>query len=233
MIGVLGGTNFREAALDWEGRAKRVVTPWGSIAAVEYKGALLVDRHGKTAYTPPHRINHHANLDGLLRAGATALVSFGSVGSLREEITPGTLLLVDDLFMPGRVVTWFHDRIHFTVPGFDPRFRAAARDCLDAANINTRDGGVYAQTVGPRFETVSEVRALARDADVVGMTCASEAVLAMEREVPHVILAMVDNYAHGVGLEPLSGEAFQAKVRANRELAMKALEALLGLKYPE
>jgi 5'-methylthioadenosine phosphorylase len=233
MIGVLGGTSFREETLNVDARQKRVVTPYGSVDVSITVNGAVIDRHGATAYTPPHRINHHAHIDALLRIGAVAAVSVGSVGSLREELAPGTLVLVDDLFMPRRLVTGDHDRIRYTVPEFDQRWRSGLLNELRASGLEIRDGGVYAETVGPRFETKAEIRALARDADVVGMTCGSEAVLAMERSLPHAVIAVVDNFAHGIGGKQLSGERFQEQVRQNRALALKALNVILDMKYQE
>ncbi len=226
MIGVLAGTSFLEANVMGGGAVERVVTPWGSCEVTLAGSLALIVRHGSKGHLPPHRINHHAHLAALKQLGVRGVVSVGSVGSLRPELVPGSLVVISDYYMPGKVITYRNDRIHYTVPGFDPGWRMALLSGLRKAGLEPVDGGVYAETAGPRFETVSEVKALAQIADVVGMTCASEAILAQELELPHTVVAIVDNVAHGLGAEPLSGEGFRAQVRANRDLVLKLLDAV-------
>jgi purine nucleoside phosphorylase len=89
--------------------------------------------------------------------------------------------------------------------------------------------GVYAETRGPRFETRAEVRLLAQHAMVVGMTAASEATLCQERGIGYGVICTVDNWANGVGDEPLTLERFQAQLAQSGALAREVLDALLAL----
>lgn len=229
-LGIIGGTSLLKRPELTGGERRRVVTIHGSCELVRLgENVVYLPRHGLDRHTPPHRLNHHAHLEALRRVGVERIVALGSVGSLHKEVPPGTLMLADDTFAPLRVVTFHHDELQYTVPGFDPAWRRQVHEALVGAGIDVRDGGTYAETLGPRFETPAEIRWLAGAADVVGMTCASEAALAREREIPFSLLAVVDNYAHGVAAEPLTAEQFQATVKANEDTVWKALNALMAL----
>jgi len=92
--------------------------------------------------------------------------------------------------------------------------------------VELRDGGVYWQTVGPRFETPAEIRLIAAHADVVGMTIASECVLAGELGISYAAICVVDNLANGVGGAPLAVEDFEAGKATNRAKLIGGLEPL-------
>ena len=93
--------------------------------------------------------------------------------------------------------------------------------------MELRDGGVYWQTIGPRFETPAEIRLLAAHADVVGMTVASECVLARELGLAYAAVCVVDNLANGVGDHPLTIEEFERGKAANRDRLLGALGAVV------
>lgn len=226
MIGVLGGTSFLEAEAVRDGVVERVVTAWGSCEVIVAKPLCLIARHGRDGYLPPHRINHHAHLAAMHQLGVKGVVSVGSVGSLKTHIEPGSLVVISDYYAPGKLVTYHNDSIRYTVPGYDPTWRGVLLEGLRRAGLEPVDGGVYAETFGPRFETVAEIRALAPIADVVGMTCASETMLARELGLSHAVVTIVDNIANGIGEEPLTGGSFRAQVRANHDLALQVLDVI-------
>ena len=89
------------------------------------------------------------------------------------------------------------------------------------------DGGIYAQTRGPRFETRAEVRALTHVADLVGMTVAAECIVATEVKLPYAAVCVVDNLANGLGTAPLTIDEFNAGVAANRARLVADLDAVL------
>jgi 5'-methylthioinosine phosphorylase len=102
--------------------------------------------------------------------------------------------------------------------------RAAVLSVLKANGVSPLvEHGVYAQTLGPRFETVAEIKALARDSHIVGMTGAHEMTLAAELDLPYACIAMVDNFANGIS-KPLLAEEWRAGVHHN----LKKMEAVLG-----
>src|SRR5436190_17498708 len=136
--------------------------------------AVLIPRHGDP-YRQPHRIDHEANMRRLVDAGCDRVLALGSVGGLRPELGAGTFLCPDDFIALSVGISIFGDRRAHVVPGFNSEWRSELQDVW-AANVDSPliDGGVYWQTIGPRFETPAEIRLIARHADVVGMTIASE-----------------------------------------------------------
>ena len=189
-----------------------------------------LQRHGEAApYVLPHRIDHVANLRALQAAGCDRVVALSSVGSLREDRGPGRLLVPDDFIALGApAITALEGEVAHRAPAFDPEWRAAVLASVRDAGEEVHDGGVYWQTSGPRFETPAEVRLLARHADVVGMTIASECVVATELGLRYAALCIVDNLANGISAEPLE----LAHVEAERARSRERLAALLARILP-
>lgn len=185
--------------------------------------ALLYRHHGGA---PPHRINHRANMMALSRY-AGAVIGIGSVGSLKRRIKPGTLVVPGD-YLEFAPPTYHDQRIKHIVPYFDEVLRGRIIRAARKAKIKVVDGGVYAQTRGPRLETRAEVRLLADYADVVGMTVASEATLAQELGLGYAAICSVDNMAHGLSGRPLDMEDVKANAARNRRRVEAILEALAG-----
>jgi 5'-methylthioadenosine phosphorylase len=135
------------------------------------------------------------------------VVSVASVGGIRNDLWPGTLLLPHQVidYTWGRVATFFEgpgapvNHIDFTQP-YSSRMRERLLEAAAAAGERITDGGVYAATQGPRLETAAEINRLERDgADVVGMTGMPEAALAREIGLEYAAIAVVANYAAGRG----------------------------------
>jgi len=208
------------------------VSPGGEamVAAAEAHGALVVQRHGSGTYRLPHSIDHAANLRAVVEAGCDRVLAIGSVGSLRAELEVGALVCPDDFIALQLLVTSFDDARGHTMPGFDREWRSellAAWETNGAGPI--RDGGVYWQTNGPRFETPAEIRLIAAHADLVGMTLAAECVLAGEMDLPYAAVCMVDNMANGIGARPLSPAELERDRAANAARLREALDAVLPI----
>ncbi len=208
-----------------------VHTPRGTttVAVSDLDDLVVLDRHGLDAFSPAHLVDHHANVAALVAAGCDRVLAVGSVGALHLHLPVGTFVAPDDFFAPGANPSWHDDAAGHTVPGFDPAWRrqvVAAWGRL-APQTGLVDGGVYAQTTGPRFETPAEIRFLAGVADVVGMTVASECVLAGEVGLRHAAVCVVDNLANGIAAEPLTDSEFRAGVARNRATVRDALLAVL------
>jgi 5'-methylthioadenosine phosphorylase len=201
----------------------------GEIAAVaEERGALVVQRHGAERYTLPHRIDHAANLRPLLDAGCERVLALGSVGSLRAELEVGSLVCPHDFIALQALVTTLDDARAHAMPGFDAGWRAEVVAAWAASGAGPlRDGGIYWQTVGPRFETPAEIGLIAVHADLVGMTLASECVIAGELGLRYAAVCMVDNMANGVGARPLSPQELERDRAANASRLRDALAAAL------
>jgi 5'-methylthioadenosine phosphorylase len=178
---------------------------------VERPEIVPVPRHGLNHEVPAHMLDHHANIRAICEAGCDRVIALASVGSLRTDWPAGTLVCPDDFYAPRVAPSFYDDTRGHSVPGFDAEWHARVVAAWSkAAEMPLFDGGVYAQVRGPRFETPAEVRSLARDADVVGMTIASEAILAREAGLAYTVICTVDNLANGLEAEPLSVEEYRA-----------------------
>ena len=207
MLGILGGTSLLFSRLP-ELEPRRVDTPYGPAEVLCGDIALLLrHQHG----LPPHRINFRANLAALAILGVDRLVAIGSAGSLKREIPPGSLAIPGDFLSWGECPSIHDHAISHLLPVLDPAISSTLAKIVPGAH----QGGTYAQTRGPRIETVAEVKALARVADLVGMTLASEATLAGELGIPFAALCTVDNYAHGMGGEAPTWEHILDASRAH------------------
>ena len=189
--------------------------------------AVLIPRHGDP-YVQPHRIDHAANMRRLGDAGCDRVLALGSVGGLRRELGVGTFVCPDDFIALHAGRSAFDDRRSHRVPGFDTEWRhRVVAAWSDNAEVPLLDGGVYWESIGPRFETPAEIRLIARHADVIGMTIASECVIAGELGLPHAAICIVDNLANGVGERELTVEEFRAGRDQNRERLSAALAVIL------
>jgi len=219
MLGIIGGTSLLFSSLP-KLKKETVATPFGSAEILTGEIVMLM-RHqfGR----PPHRINYRANLAALALAGVDRIVAFGSSGSLKKEIPPGIILIPTDYISVADIPSIHDHKIEHVVPELP---RAFAEE-LSRTVPGSRLGGVYAQSRGPRFETAAEVAALAKVADVVGMTVASEATLACELKMDFAALCTIDNYANGLGKDELSFDFILSTAKENSRRTEEALGAII------
>jgi 5'-methylthioadenosine phosphorylase len=210
---------------------ERVVqeTEHGEVTVLVGERHMLLQRHGIDHYSTAARINHRANLSALAELGCERILAIGSVGGLRADLGVGTFVCPDDFIALQIGLSLSSDHAGESVPGFDEGWR---RRVLAAwprySSVELRDGGVYWQTVGPRFETPAEIRLLAAHADIVGMTIASECVLAVELGISYAAICVVDNLANGVADVPLAVADFEAGKELNRKQLLAGLELLVA-----
>jgi 5'-methylthioadenosine phosphorylase len=168
------------------------------------------------------------NLDALVAAGCDRIIAISSTGSLRTDWPVGTIVAPDDFYAPNVNPSRFDDARGHSIPGFDAEWRAELISAWTrVTDTELIDGGVYAQTTGPRFETPAEVRALARVADVVGMTIASECVVARESGLAYAAVCVVDNLANGLEPTNLTMEEYAAGAEANRARIVAGVGAVI------
>jgi 5'-methylthioadenosine phosphorylase len=198
-------------------------------AGLSADGWTVIQRHGEAAaYVLPHRIDHVANLRALAEAGCERVLGIGSVGGLRAELGPGTLVCPDDFIaIDGTPISALDGPAAHRVPGFDREWRAEVVAAFAGAGAKLGDGGVYWQAAGPRLETRAEIRLIAGHADVIGMTIASECVVAGELGLRYAAICMVDNLANGVGERELTLDEIEANRAANQAMLLGALEGAL------
>lgn len=211
MLGIIGGSGLTQlASLDLI-RREVVRTPYGEPSGALTFGLLcerpvvFLARHGYGHTIPPHRVNYQANLWALHQARVDAIISVASVGGIRADLSPGTLVVPNQIldYTWGRKNT-FHDgldepvvHVDFTAP-YDDALRQRILAAAVTAGEKIFDGAVYAATQGPRLESAAEIDRLERDgADVVGMTGMPEAVLARELAIPYAAINVVSNFAAG------------------------------------
>lgn len=184
----------------------------------------VVRRHGEP-YVLPHLVDHAANLGRLRDAGCDRVLAISSVGGLRPDLGPGALVCPDDFIaLDTPPLTTRADPGAHRVPGFDAGWRREVLAAFADAGVEVGDGGVYWQATGPRLETPAEVGFAAAHADVIGMTVASECVVAGELGLRYAALCAVDNLANGVAGTELTFD----EIEANRERNRVRLGAALG-----
>jgi len=197
-------------------------------AAAAEQGAAIVQRHDSSQdYVLPHQIDHAANLRPLAEQGCDRVLAIASVGSLKTELGVGTLVCPDDFIALHLGYSVFGDQRAHTAPRFDPRWRAEVIAAWSAGGQTPRDGGVYWQAIGPRFETPAEIRLMAAHADVVGMTVATECIVAGELGLDYAAVCMVDNLANGLGEGELSVPEMEADRLINASKLRDGLAAVL------
>jgi len=206
MLGVIGGSGVYDlpglANVRWE----TVETPWGppsdQLMHAELNGQPLVflPRHGRGHVHGPSSVPYRANIDALKQAGVTDILSVSAVGSLKEELPPGTFVLVDNFIDRtfGRVKSFFGEGCVAHVSVAHPTCARLGRAIKEAAaeiDIALVDGGTYLAMEGPQFSTLAESN-LYRSwgCDVIGMTNMPEAKLAREAEICYATVAMVTDY---------------------------------------
>ncbi len=200
-------------------------------AAAQRREAVVLQRHGSAeAYVLPHRIDHVANLRSLVAAGCDRVLAICSVGSLDPELGVGSFVCPHDFIALQVTVTSFDDARGHATPGFDPAWRERVlAGWRESGAGDLRDGGVYWQTNGPRFETPAEIGSIAAHADLVGMTLASECIVAGELGLRYAAVCVVDNLASGVAAEPLTPAEVERHREANAINLSAALDTVLSL----
>jgi 5'-methylthioadenosine phosphorylase len=206
VLGIIGGTGVEDLPGLENTRSERMETPWGEPSHELLLGDLdglpmvFLPRHGRGHRIAPNKINYRANIDALKRARVTDLVSISACGSFREELTPGTFVLVDQYIdrTIDREKSFFGEGCvaHVSMadpvsPGLVDLIAAAA----DAEEIDYVKGGTYLAMEGPQFSSRAESQ-LYRSwgCDIIGMTNMPEAKLAREAELCYASIAMVTDY---------------------------------------
>jgi len=240
MLAIIGGTGLDQLANLKITHRQVIRTPFGepsgalTFGTINQHDVIFLARHGYGHTIPPHTVNYRANLWALYEQGARKVISVASVGGIRSDLTPGTLVLPNQIidYTYDRQFTFFDGRerpvthIDFTHP-YAEELRQQILAAAIQAGESCLDGGVYAATQGPRLETAAEVNRLERDgADMVGMTGMPEAALARELDMRYAAIAVVVNEAAGRGS---SRDGVQlASIRAVAESAMERVRHIIG-----
>lgn len=206
VLGIIGGSGIYDLPGLENAREQVIESPWGAPSAPLRRGEIaglpvvFLPRHDRGHRLSPSDINYRANIDVLKRAGVTSLVSLSACGSFREELPPGSFVLVDQ----------FVDRTHRRESSFfgrgcvahvsmahpvAPRLRIHLAAAARAEGIEVAHDGTYVCIEGPQFSTLAEsltYRGLGYA--VIGMTNMPEAKLAREAEIGYATVAMVTDF---------------------------------------
>ncbi len=214
-LAIISGTSINRSAVFKDWKLDQVETPYGAIDFKRGKGIVVVNRHGFSEPLPPHRSNYRGYVSALKGLGVDAVLAVTSVGSLKENLKPGTLVSCSD-YVSFAPMTFIDDGPSGFAPAIDNGLLNELKRLCPQGIESDR---VYAQTRGPRFETKAEVRILQSwGCDVVGMTFGNEADLLLESGVSLTSLCMIDNYAHGIGDQKLSMSEFHDSVDRNQSV---------------
>ena len=205
-LAIIGGSGLYDVEEFKDRELLDLNTPWGKpsdhILKTNYDGkeVYFLPRHGKGHFISPSNINFRANIDALKQQGVTDIVSISAVGSLKEGLSPGKFVIVDQFIDRtfARKKTFFDDEIVAHVSMAHPTSNGLMNACEDAIKkegIGYQKGGTYVVMEGPQFSTLAESN-LYRSwkADVVGMTNMPEAKLAREAEIRYASVSMVTDY---------------------------------------
>ena len=205
-LAVIGGSGLYELPGLSKAETIEVDTPYGPPSDRVLSGTLgatqmlFLPRHGRGHRIPPSAINYRANLCALKKLGATHVVSVSAVGSMKEAIHPGQLVIVDQFIdlTRRRVSTFFDDEVAAHVAMADPvcpLLAEATAAAGERAGGEVHRGGTYVCIDGPQFSTRAESR-LYRSwgVSVIGMTNMPEAKLAREAELPYATIAIATDY---------------------------------------
>ncbi len=205
-IGVIGGSGLYAIDGLEDAQAIRIDSPFGEASDEVVIGTLnghrfvFLPRHGKGHRISPTDVNARANIDVLKRAGCTDILAISAIGSLREELPPGSFVIVDQFIdrTVNRTKSFFGTGMVAHVSMAEPvcpRLSGLAAAAARAAGAPVSEGGTYLAMEGPQFSSRAESHMYrAWGCDVIGMTAMPEAKLAREAELPYALVGMVTDY---------------------------------------
>ena len=242
VLGIIGGSGLYDIAGLEDRATLRLESPFGAPSSELTTGRIgatrlvFLPRHGPGHTIPPGDINARANIDVLKRAGCTDIVSLSAVGSLRENLSPGTFVVVDQYIdrTVGRPSSFFGSGLVAHVSMADPvcpRLSGLAARAARDAGARTVEGGTYLCMQGPQFSTRAESELFRSwGCAVIGMTNMPEARLAREAELPYASVGMVTDYdCWRVGEKAVEVEQILAVLQGNAAMARDLVRGLAEL----
>ena len=236
LLGIIGGSGLYRMDGLVDAEHVELDTPFGKpsdayvVGRIDSQRVAFLPRHGVGHRLAPGELNYRANVHGFRQLGAGAIVSISAVGSLREEVEPGHVLIPDQIIdrTRGRVSTFFGDgcvaHVGFADPFCAPLSSLVAA-CVREAGAVVHEGGTYLCMEGPMFSTRAESH-LYRSwgASVIGMTNLQEAKLAREAEICFATVALATDYdCWRSDEESVAVTDILAVLEANVDLARRAV----------
>jgi 5'-methylthioadenosine phosphorylase len=244
VLGIIGGSGIYDLPGLEKPRLRRIRSPWGDPSAALRIGQIagtpivFLARHDKGHRLSPSDINYRANIDVLKRAGVTDLVSLSACGSFKQELPPGTFVLVDQFIDRtfNRASSFFGKgcvaHVSMARP-VSPRLQDRIAAAAGAEGIRLVRGGTYICMEGPQFSTYAESMTYkGLGYSVIGMTNLPEAKLAREAEICYATVAMVTDFdCWHPDHDAVTVQDIISVLVANAEKA-KALVARLARDFP-
>lgn len=240
LIGIIGGSGLYQMEGVRITGERRVETPFGSPSDAIMLGDLagyavaFLPRHGRGHTILPHEINYRANIFAMKQLGVETIISVSAVGSMKEGIHPGHLVIVDQFIdrTKGRRDTFFGDGIAVHASFADPvcsRLRRIAVKAAQRAGAEVHDGGTYVCIEGPMFSSRAESMVYRSwGVDVIGMTNYQEARLAREAEMCFATIALSTDYdCWHVGEGPVDVAMVVRTMQENVAKAQAAIRMML------
>ena len=205
-LGIIGGSGLYKMEGFEQSKWKKIKTAWGTpsdkilIAKLGSEEIYFISRHARGHKINPSNINFRANIDAFKQLGVTDIISVSAVGSLKENLSPGVFVVVDQFIDRtfARVKTFFDEEIVAHVSMAKPTSQSLGECCesaLKKLNISHQINGTYVVIEGPQFSTLAESNLYRSwNADVIGMTNMPEAKLAREAEIRYCTVAMVTDF---------------------------------------
>ena len=242
VLGIIGGSGIYDLPGLEDIHEETIESPWGEPSAALTRGVIaglpivFLPRHGKGHVLSPSDINYRANIDVLKRAGVTDLVSLSACGSFKEELPPGTFVLVDQFVdrtyrressFFGKGCVAHVSMAHPVSPRLHVHLAAAAK----AEGIAAVQGGTYVCMEGPQFSSLAEsLTYKGQGYSVIGMTNMPEAKLAREAEICYATVAMVTDYdCWHPGHEAVTVEMILSVLDANAARARAVVREVVPL----
>jgi 5'-methylthioadenosine phosphorylase len=242
-IGVIGGSGLDDPDILSGARDESVHTPYGEPSSPVKRGTIggvevcLLDRHGREHTIPPSQVNYRANIHALRALGCSHIVTTTAVGSLRDEIRPGHLAILDQFidFTRHRAVT-FHESFEPGKPEhvsmadpFSPELRGLLSAGCEELGLDYHPAATVITIEGPRFSTRAESHMFRSwGADVINMSIAPECALANEAGIPYAAVAMSTDYdCWKEDEEPVSWEAVYRIFKENADKVTRLLQLVI------
>lgn len=238
-IGIIGGSGLDNPKLFQNPQDLEIKTPWGNPSSPIKAGKIagvdvaLLGRHGREHTIPPTQVNYRANIQALKDVGCTHILATTAVGSLREEIGRGHLVVLDQFidFTKQRKMTFHesfkpHEPVHTPMAEpFDAHLRKILINVCSEQQITFHETGTVVTIEGPRFSTRAESKMFRlMGADIINMSVATEVALANEIGIPYAAIAMSTDYdCWKEDEEPVSWDAILEVFKDNADKVTQLL----------
>jgi 5'-methylthioadenosine phosphorylase len=243
IIGIIGGSGLDDPDILHNPKDENVTTPFGEPSSALKHGTIngtrvvLLSRHGREHTIPPSQVNFRANIFSLKNSGCSHIIATTAVGSLREDIRRGDLIIIDQFidFTKQRKMSFYeafepHKPVHAQMAApFDEGLRKLLIDECKAMNCPHHEKGTVITIEGPRFSTRAEsLMFRAWGADIINMSVATEAALANEAGLPYAAAAMSTDYdSWRLGEEAVTWDAIAKVFAENADRVTNLLKCII------